>query len=314
MARLYVEGWAPEYGSPLESDDALADADRVDTEVEVQGDWSPRPGHDDGMPVLAFVDGVRRVDARLTVDDPDDGPIPGICGSFGVGAVLWRRDERRAELTELRVERLAVLCGGRGESFPAVSPQLNYRTEAVADRDPASLIRHFHQQMRRAEADLAEELARAGYFVVADGPISDLSSLPKVGYIKSHRAPYLPPERLGTVAALAAGERTPLFTIGQYRRYSWYLRLGDIDGGHSWSGVVRCEASAALAKEDVVVIADRTAAVLPQVGSEPHVDPRAPQNLVPIAALERVLRRRLGDPAFVQRELRAAVRQPEPVA
>ena len=165
--------------------------------------------------------------------------------------------------------------------------------------------------MRRAEADLAEELAKAGYFVVADGPISELSAVSKVGYIKSHRVPYLPPERMGIVARLGAGERTPLFTIGQYKRYSWYLRLADFPDGHSWTGVVRCEASAALSKEDAVVIADRTAALLPLVGSEPHVDPRAPQNLVPIASLERELRRRLGDPGLVQRELQAAVRRPE---
>ena len=45
-------------------------------------------------------------------------------------------------------------------------------------------------------------------------------------------------------------------------------------------------------------IADRTAALLPVVGSEPHIDPRAPQNLVPIGALERELRHRMGDPGW----------------
>ena len=53
-------------------------------------------------------------------------------------------------------------------------------------------------------------------------------------------------------------------------------------------------------------IADRVTAVVPAVASEPHIDPRAPQNLVPIAALERELRRRMGDPAIVYRALRAA--------
>ena len=107
-----------------------------------------------------------------------------------------------------------------------------------------------------------------------------------------------------------AGERTPLFLIGQggaYPRYSWYQRLADFADGHSWSGVVRCEVSSALTLKHAQLIANRTAAVLPVVGSEAHVDPRAPQNLVPIAALERELRRRLGDPAFVYRALRSAV-------
>ena len=38
----------------------------------------------------------------------------------------------------------------------------------------------------------------------------------------------------------------------------------------------------------------------------PPKDPRAPQNLYPIAGLERELRRRLGDPALLYRSLRAA--------
>ena len=55
------------------------------------------------------------------------------------------------------------------------------------------------------------------------------------------------------------------------------------------------------------LLADRTAAMLPRFASEPHIDPRAPQNLVPIGALERELRRRLGDKNFVFRALREAI-------
>jgi hypothetical protein len=165
--------------------------------------------------------------------------------------------------------------------------------------------------MRDAEAVLAEELAAAGEFVVADGPINDLSATEKVGYIKTHRVPYLPPERMHIIGEIKAGERTPMFTLGQYRRYSWYLRLAHLSGGHSWSGVVRCEVAAAIGTDAARRIADRTAAILPLVGSQPHIDPRAPQNLVPIAALERDLRRRLGDPRFVYRRLREAVMREE---
>ncbi len=84
-----------------------------------------------------------------------------------------------------------------------------------------------------------------------------------------------------------------------------------LHGGHSWTGIVRCEASGKLPKDDVRAIADRTAALLPLVGSEPHIDPRAPQNLVPIAALERELRHRMGDPGLVYRALRDAVSERE---
>ena len=52
--------------------------------------------------------------------------------------------------------------------------------------------------------------------------------------------------------------------------------------------------------------ADRTALTLPRYASQPHRDPRAPQNLLPIAGLERALKRRLGDAALLERQLRAA--------
>jgi hypothetical protein len=309
MGRLYVEGWAPEYGSAYETDTALADAEKVDETVEVAGAWAPRPGRDDGIEVVAFVDGVRRIDARLTLDDID-GPVPGICGTYGVGAVCWDRANRRSEIEHASVERLAVFGRGRAVPVPVAGPTISYRTESVPDTDPGVLIQHFHGRMRKAEATLSERLAQQGAFVVADGPINDLSATDKIGYIKTHRAPYLSATNQPVVGRLHAGERTPLFLIGgngRYPRYSWYQRLADLPGGHSWTGVVRGEVSAHLDLKRAVGMADRAAAMLPLVASEGHIDPRAPQNLVPIAALERELRRRLGDPGFIYRALRSAV-------
>jgi hypothetical protein len=166
--------------------------------------------------------------------------------------------------------------------------------------------------MRRAEAVLSEELAQTGLFVVADGPINDLSATEKVGYIKSHRVPYLSDARSGIMGMLRAGERTPLFLIGKggaYPRYSWYLRLADVPDGHSWSGIARGEVSSRLDLGTARRVADRTTALLPAVASAAHIDARAPQNLVPIAALERELRRRLGDPGIVYRALRSVAAQ-----
>ena len=312
MARIFVETWSPEYGAPLDPDEALAPAEgSVDDAVETD-DWAPRDGRDDGVDRVAFVDGVRRVDARLTLDDPDEGPIPGICGTFAVGAAVWDRARPGATVEAERVERLAVLGGGRSERFPPVDLDPPYRTTTSPDQDPSGLVRVLHSAMRSAEAHVAAGLAET-CFVVADGPLQEFAPHPAVGYVKSHRVLYLSPERNRTVAALGPGQRTPLFTITGYTRYSWYVRLAEVVGGHSWSGIARCEASGQLPLAEVVAIADRVAALLPLVASEPHVDPRAPQNLVPIAALERSLRHRMGDPRLVERALRVAVMEPEAV-
>jgi len=309
MARIHVEGWAPEYGSPLQTDESLADEDRVDENVEVSGPWSPVPGTDDGVESVAFVDGVRRVDAMLTLEDEDGPPVAGICGTYAVGSVLWDRTIPASEVTHAVVDRVAIFSSGKAEPMPPVSTQLSYRTESIAGSDPSGLIQSLHGQMRKAEATLSEDLAKGGVFVIADGPINDLSATEKVGFIKTHRRPYLSDDRIGIVGALRAGERTPLFLIGAggaYPRYSWYFRLADIDHGHAWSGIARAEVSSHLDLGTAQRMADRVTAVVPGVASEPHIDPRAPQNLVPIAALERELRRRMGDPAFVYRELRTA--------
>ena len=307
MARLHVEAWAPEYGPSVEPIDDLAPSEgSVDIEVEGRP-WEPIPGRDDGVPLVAFVDGVRRIDARLVLDEPGSGPVPGICGSFAVGAVVWDRESRRSEVVGAAVHRLGVLAKGKTAAIPSGGPALDYAIESIPDDEPGSMLGHFHGRMRKAESRLAEDLGRGGHFVVADGPLYELSATETIGYVKSHRVDYLADGAGEIIGRLGAGERTPLFTIKGYERYSWYLRLAEIGDGHSWSGIVRCEAAAALPVEEVTVLADRSAAVLPTVGSESHLDPRAPQNLIPIAALERHLRHRLGDAGLVLRHLRAAV-------
>ena len=308
MTRLFVEGWAPEYGASVEPDEDLRAAEgSVDVHVE-QTPWGPIAGVDDGIPKVAFVDGVRRIDARLVLDE-SSGPVPGICGTYAVGAVLWDRIERCSEVIDATTTRMAILTGGHVPELPSLDYGLSFDGVSVPDDDPASLVRSLHDAMRRSEAQLAEELAQGGYFVVADGPLYEYTETDKMGFIKSHRRAYLASEQAPILGELGAGERTPLFTIGEgrYRRYSWYVRLAERGGGHSWSGIARCEASAGLGVEAVAGIGDRSAAVLPLVASEGHIDPRAPQNLIPIAALEKDLRHGMGDAGLVLRALRTAL-------
>ena len=123
---------------------------------------------------------------------------------------------------------------------------------------------------------------------------------------------YLELDQQATVTELRAGQRTPLFVIGQGRfaRWSWYLRLpGPLT--HGWAGIVRCEMPTASSDHGAGVdaaaqLANRVSAALPRFASEPHKEHRAPQNLYPISGLERTLRNRLGDQRLLQRGLRRA--------
>ncbi len=147
--------------------------------------------------------------------------------------------------------------------------------------------------------------------LIVDGPLRGRQHLPRVlGYIKSHHATYLPPELNALVRALAPGQRTPAFHMGtSWDRHSWYLRLPS-PAGSPWAGVVRVECPADLPVAEVTRLAALSQRCLGRFASAAYKDSRAPQNLYPIAGLERELRRRLGDPRLLYRALRAAAAGP----
>jgi hypothetical protein len=128
--------------------------------------------------------------------------------------------------------------------------------------------------------------------------------------IKRQSRSYLPTDRAKILNELSAGERTPLFQLGEQRleRYSWYARLAPmrpIDG--TMTGVVRLEVAKEVGLEKARSLANLTTGVLPRFASIVGRDPRAPQNLYPVGQLERVLRHRLGDASLVTRGLEAAL-------
>lgn len=304
-----VESWDPAYGLPgeaLDLDESSADV-VVDIEVAVP-DWapldvlSPQPG-DSATGAVIFVDGVRRVDARAWVHGPDGSVAPALCATYGAGAV---RCDGSARIAAALVERglftaspHAVDVHTRAGDYPLRSVG-STRTEAL----PLAL------QARMAELEIAaaEEACNGGCdLLIVDGPLRGRGHLPNaVGFIKTHQVAYLPPAQHGVVSALEAGQRTPVFATGTaFSRYACYLRL---PGGLAtpWAGVVRLEVPADLDVPDAIALLARAAGALPRYASKPHKEPRAPQNLYPIAGLERELRRRLGDEALLYRALRQA--------
>lgn len=311
--RVVVDPWDPAYGTS--ADDAFVDsAAPVDVTVELAADvWRPLPGPAADVPVaICVVDGVRRIDARVWVDaearaagvaDDTLGAEPGICASWAAGVV---RCDGTASLVDSVVGR--GLFSASAAAVDLITAHGVYERKAARSSAPDDLSLALQRAMTASEVAVATKARRdEGELLVVDGPLRDRQHLPDaIGMVKTHHTQYLPPEQRAVLAQLHPGERTPLFRIaGPWIRHAWYVRLPG-GGAGPMAGVVRCECSADLAVSEAVRLAGWSAAVLPRYASEAHKDARAPQNLYPIAGLERVLRRRLGDARLLYRALRRA--------
>lgn len=307
--RLAVDAWAPGFAPSMPGGGELqAAGGPVDVGREVPAaDWAPRRPDDGVAPAtdVRFVDGVRRIDARVWVTEGGDGEPPrtrpAVAVSYGAGTV---RCDGHATVEDCEIRR--ELFGPAGMPALGLAGGCAYVPVAVPGTDDDALVAAVQARMGQLEVAMAGR-ADPAQLTVVDGPLSGRQNVPgAVGYVKTHHTAYLPPVVEGVVAALAPGERTPVFvTQTSWSRYSWYLRLPH-GTGHPWAGVVRLEAAADLTMPQVTALADRTAATLPRFASQPHRDPRAPQNLLPIAGLERALKRRLGDAGLMERRLRLA--------
>jgi hypothetical protein len=308
--RFRVDPWSVEYGTSVDGELAPTPVE-VNPEIEVTASaWAPVPPPPslDGAATAIFVDGVRRVDARVWIAGAGEGDVePGVCASYAAGAVRCAPAEP-ATLVDARVERGVFSASPHAE--PIATRCGDYGVHMAGGPTPEELWRALQGRMERLEVVAAEtacETVPDGTLLVVDGPLRGRGHVPgAVGVVKTHGVAYLPPELHRVVSRLAPGERTPVFTIGGgFARHSWYLRLpGGADA--PWSGVVRVECGADLAPAEVVHRATAVGAILPRFASSPHRDARAPQNLTPIGGLERALRRRLGDPSLMYRALAVA--------
>lgn len=305
---LAIEGWSTEYGAPVEGDPEEAPAAQVDAGAEVpEGEWRPLdPGPGAWVPTrVDFVDGVRRIEARVWITGEDGDTRLGICGSYAAGVV---RCERKAVIHALKVDQGFFGLAGVPD---LVTRAGTFRASPVAEDDIQQLMNGLQERMGRLEAEVAAAGSPApgtDSLVVLDGPLRGGQRIPgAIGYVKSHRVQYLSAGPRAVVADLGPGQRTPVFLVQTtWTRFSWYMRLTEARG-HPWAGIVRCEAWTESGLDRVKRIADATAAALPGFASEPHKDDRAPQNLYPIAGLERELRHRLGDSGMVYRALQRGV-------
>ena len=320
--QLKLDPWDAAYEPPVHlHEDAEASAKVVDATIETP-DWRAiRPDPATELPDrVFFIDGCRRIDARL-VGRSGHEVIYGAFATIAAGVVMVDRTLGAATFLEPKVTRVLAF-GGDHQAPPTVIPcplggqdALRYETCLThVENTPDTPRMVVQDAMLRQEADLADALlASRGGFVVRDGSLRYGMSKSVVGYVKTLHRTYLPPDKGQLLWELACGERTPMFAIGEpgynERRWSWYLRSGtpadspEKLGYHGLHGLVRLELPSEVDLEEARRIADATAILIPQYASRSYRDPRAPQNLTPVGALEKELGRRMGDPALIARRV-----------
>lgn len=323
---LRIDPWSVEQGAEVQVDPE-ADAGlevRLDPEVELDA-WSAIvPGRVALPTSLCFVDGVRRIDLRVmrVVTDPEAPQAPrvafGAFGSHAVGAVEVRPSASRSRAREAaflvqRVGRSLLIGGGHEVPDVPLSPGVIYLGHAMEVNDPIAPQIRLHRQMRVAEEMLGRELADVtDRLVIMDGPLSfeDRRKGLALGAVKRLHELYLPRELWPLLMTLGPGQRTPIFHIGgRYPRYSWFTRLAPSGPADPpFSGLMRLELHEHVGIERGVRLADLAALALPDFSPARGFDPRAPQNLLPIGALEHHLRRALGDQNLIRRQLESLVR------
>ena len=302
-----VDPWDPGYGVARGDElDGRESSARLDLDVELPAaSWRPLTPGDGPVPgSVLFLDGVRRIDARVWVHGEGPEPQPGVIASLAAGLV---RCDGAAQIVKVEVDRgLYAESGGDVETRHA--RYRFHRTLGGLDK----LTLGVQARLAALEVDLAnawrQESNVEDDLLVVDGPLRGRTHLARtVGYVKTHQKSYLQASQAEVVASLGPGQRSPVFKMGtSWERLSWYLRLPGATRA-PWSAIVRLECAADLPSQDAIALADVTAQVLPSLASAPHKDPRAPQNLVPIGGLERQLRHRLGDAALLYRALRGAL-------
>jgi uncharacterized protein len=318
--RLTLEPWSPEYDTSLHTDVSSSRAPDEDVKLKVEYDvWAnvlPSKNNKVDFGRLFFIDGCRRLEGRVWNTLQSGDIAPGLLGTFAVGAVTTKHDALTpAAVVERDLKRLLVLSGSDGANL--VIPKrgheygnLEYQLEPLNDTQNIenALMQRLQFCMREAEDQLAAKLPLETALLVLDGPLQRRASDRALGYVKTLHHLYVAGEELEVLRQLQKGQRTPIFQITNriLPRYSWYVRLEDTpDYIQPFSGLVRLEVRDTLGLEWARSVADWSCQVLPRYSAKAFRDPRAPQQLMPIAFLESDLKRRMGDLSIIRRRIQA---------
>jgi hypothetical protein len=305
---LRIDRWNPDYESAFQLDEEQAPPEGVDPLAET-ADWRPiapkdalpRPGS------IVFVDGVQRVETRVVGED-DGAFVYGAFVSIAVGATIARPDG--SSVRPCNPHRIIAL--GEGRTYPSQEIAcggltLSFDAESSPDHGVDAWRKAVDRVRRDREATLGRELADGGHdLVIVDGRLTfQPTRSHALGLSKSVRTVYLERPYSDVIAQLPPGTRTPVFSIPYDNAvYSWYVRLAaPRRAEHAYTGIVQVETFAGIGISEATRLADLTAAHLPAFASTTAWDARSPQNLYPVAALERRLRHLLGDPDLVRRSI-----------
>ena len=323
---LRLDPWATEYNTAYHADVTHETKTTVDVAAEMSlEDWRPLepPRPEPHWRDLLFLDGSRRVEARVLLEDEQRQVAFGALGTYGVGVVSCCCEGSRPARFE-EPESLWLIERGSARSrrgklssslwsrrFPPVSAPCATRCGPPDERDADAVVRKLQVEMRDAEGRLAATLLESypDALIICDGPRPFLGDEPNViGYVKTIHDPRVGPRELEVVRALAQGQRSPLYVVGgepERAYFEWFFRLRDPNPWlYSLAGMVRLQAYAgpdpAARLAEVQHLADWLCHALPRFASRQHQDPRAPQQLLPVRALEGELGRRMGHAQIVR--------------
>ncbi len=290
-----------------------------DFEVETK-EWRPIGGTGRDNVSVVFVDGVRRTENLIYVEDEEGNITEGAFVSIGAGALLIRygiTNLAEESFQEFLIRRFLFLKKGIDLQESSIRFDLGgSRLEFSIEKTDKEISPFVNETMSRLESSVAESIYRRvkPTLMVTDGTVhysAKIKNLPFVGYVKKHKRLYIPSEKTWILRELKIGERTPIVRIHSqptmegsgvksFDKFTWYVKISDHEG---ISGIARLEVPVGIGLKRAIGIANLTAWLIPKFASTEFTERRAPHNLLPIKYLENALRRRLGSQALIRRIL-----------
>ena len=299
--KFTVQPWSPEYGSPAGKEELEAPEADVDIEVDASK-WAPIVVNATPADEVLFVDGVRRIDANLWIEEEDGTPMLALAASYGAGAVLCNHSAR---IVAHEIRR-GIFTAAAAAS-PIVTRHADYDVHPTRGIVAEDLWLGLQQRMGELEGMIVASHTggathRRRRPAVASPPCA------RRGRIHQDPArPVSPPEPSSD--SRAAPGRRPDSALSHHDELESLLVVSQApvegcraDGRHRSGRSQRRSGSLVSARR----IADLTAATMCRYASAAHKDPRAPQNLYPVGQLERKLHHLLGDRELLYRSLRVA--------